>query len=157
MYVFITEILWRTFWSNIWRSVFWRCKNTALMILWINKNIVPTFLTGRFIKIDKIWIDKIWFVLKNTMKNCAFLEMKMFVILFFEKFLLPFVQPGQTQDLRSYVRTIFCTCRIPIVTKVVIKLVNLLFNEYWNTTESWEIIIFMLIDRWPEIYFSSGL
>ena len=66
----------------------------------------------------------------------------------FEKFLLLFVQPGQTQDLRSYVRTIFCTCRIPIVTKVVIKLVNLLFNEYWNTTESWEIVIFMLIDRW---------
>ena len=30
VFIFITEILWRTFWHNNWRSILWSCKKTPL-------------------------------------------------------------------------------------------------------------------------------
>jgi hypothetical protein len=67
---------------------------------------------------------------KTHGEELRFFENEIVCYPFIEIFLLPFAQPGQTQDLRSYVPTNFCTCRMPIVTNVVIELVNLSFNEY---------------------------
>ena len=108
--------MWIINWHHFVRKLIKIFENLKMpMSLWINKKIVPkvhslrkqclhkyitwtklkilftkpmafTFLTGCFIKIDKIWIEKFWFVLKNTMKNCTFLKIKIFVILFLKSF-----------------------------------------------------------------------